>query len=99
MSLRKPCRGLPWCLTAVLVAGLAQTAAVAAEDAAVKLPLKRVVLFSSGVGYFQHDGPLSDNAQVELKFKTENINDLLKSMVVEDQAASARPSTTARKTR
>ncbi len=85
MSLRKPCRGLPWCLTAVLVAGLAQTAAVAAEDAAVKLPLKRVVLFSSGVGYFQHDGPLSDNAQVELKFKTENINDLLKSMVVEDQ--------------
>ena len=85
MSLRKPCRWLPWCVTAVLVAGLARTAAVEAEEGAVKLPLKRVVLFSSGVGYFQHDGQVRDNAQVELKFKTENINDLLKSMVVEDQ--------------
>ena len=99
MSLRKPCRWLPWCVTAVLVAGLARTAAVEAEESAVKLPLKRVVLFSSGVGYFQHDGQVRDNAQVELKFKTENINDLLKSMVVEDQGGQVRPSTTARKTR
>jgi hypothetical protein len=48
------------------------------------LPLKRVVLFSSGVGYFEHDGRVDDNAKVDLKFKVKDINDLLKSMVVQD---------------
>ena len=48
------------------------------------LPLKRVVLFSSGVGYFAHAGQVQDNAKVELKFKLKDINDLLKSMVVQD---------------
>ena len=48
------------------------------------LPLKRVVLFSSGVGYFEHDGKVTDNAKVDLKFKVKDINDLLKSMVVQD---------------
>ena len=48
------------------------------------MPLKRVVLFNSGVGFFEHDGQVTDDAQVDMKFKTEDINDLLKSMVVED---------------
>ena len=48
------------------------------------LPLKRVVLFSSGVGFFEHAGQVNDDAKVEMKFKTADINDLLKSMVVQD---------------
>ena len=48
------------------------------------LPLSEVVLYTSGVGYFQRDGGVEDNAQVELRFKTEDINDLLKSLVVQD---------------
>ena len=48
------------------------------------LPLSQVVLYTSGVGYFQRDGGVEDNAQVELRFKTEDINDLLKSLVVQD---------------
>lgn len=48
------------------------------------LTLKRVVLFSSGVGFFEHAGQVTDDAQVDMKFKTEDINDLLKSMVVQD---------------
>ena len=55
-----------------------------ANRARAKVPLKRVVLFSSGVGYFEHDGKVTDNAKVDLKFKVKDINDLLKSMVVQD---------------
>ncbi|MBN2578137.1 MAG: hypothetical protein JXB10_04020 [Pirellulales bacterium] len=48
------------------------------------LPLKRVVLFSSGVGFFEHSGLVHGDAKVELQFKVGQVNDLLKSMVVED---------------
>jgi hypothetical protein len=64
--------------------------AVAADekqpDKAPVLPLSEVVLYTSGVGYFQRDGAVEENAQVELRFKTEDINDLLKSLVVQDHA-------------
>ncbi|HJU03679.1 MAG TPA: hypothetical protein VJ692_00905 [Nitrospiraceae bacterium] len=48
------------------------------------LPLSKVVLYSSGVGYFQHDGAVQGQARIDLRFKTDQINDLLKSMVVQD---------------
>ncbi len=54
------------------------------KQGTANLPLKRVVLFSSGVGFFEHDGKVTDNAKVDLKFKVKDINDLLKSMVVQD---------------
>jgi len=59
-------------------------AAAAVQAAGAPLPLSRVVLFSSGVGYFQRDGQVEGDATVELSFKTAQINDLLKSMVVRD---------------
>jgi hypothetical protein len=54
------------------------------EPQNANLPLKRVVLFNSGVGFFEHSGKIDGNANVEMKFKTDQINDLLKSMVVQD---------------
>jgi hypothetical protein len=52
--------------------------------AADELPVKRVVLFTSGVGFFQRDGEVTGDASLELSFRTEQINDLLKSMVLQD---------------
>src|SRR5205085_10590606 len=49
------------------------------------LPLKRVVLFSSSVGFFEHGGEIEGNKQIEFAFKTSEINDLLKSLVVQDR--------------
>ncbi len=49
-----------------------------------ELPVREIALFSSGVGYFQHEGPVRDNARAELQFKTAQINDLLKSIVLFD---------------
>src|SRR3954451_14890335 len=51
---------------------------------AVTLPITRVVLFNSGVGYFSRSGEVTDDARVDLSFQEHDINDLLKSMVLED---------------
>jgi hypothetical protein len=53
-------------------------------EGANKLPVKRVALFNSGVGYFEHRGKVSGDATVDLKFNVDDVNDLLKSMVLED---------------
>src|SRR5437867_2804606 len=49
------------------------------------LPLKKVVMFTSGMGFFEHRGQVEADARVELKFNVQNVNDLLKSMVLEDE--------------
>ncbi len=54
--------------------------ALSAQD----LPLTRLQLFSSGVGYFERSGKVTDNATIQLSFRTEEVNDLLKSMVLFD---------------
>jgi hypothetical protein len=52
--------------------------------AAADFPLSKVVLFTSGVGYFQREGEVTGNTEIDLFFKTAAINDLLKSLVVQD---------------
>ncbi len=54
----------------------------AAQQAEV--PVRQVVLFSSGVGYFEHYGMVNGTGDTELRFKTQQINDILKSLVLED---------------
>lgn len=49
------------------------------------VPMRRVVLFSSGVGYYQHDGVVTGHAATELRFKADQINDVLKSLVLQDR--------------
>jgi len=74
-------RQSPWLL--VLACGhFAMVGSVRAADEL--LPVKRVVLFTSGVGFFQREGEVSGEASVELSFRTEQINDLLKSLVLQD---------------
>lgn len=48
------------------------------------VPVKAVILFSSGVGYFEHFGTVAGNSATELQFKTAQINDILKSLVLQD---------------
>ena len=43
------------------------------------------MLFSSGVGYFEHSGIVHGNGSTELRFKTSQINDILKSITLQDQ--------------
>jgi hypothetical protein len=46
-------------------------------------------LFTSGVGYFQHAGEVTGDATVEMQFAADDVNDLLKSMVVLDRDGGA----------
>src|SRR5262245_14015553 len=67
-------------LTAIAGPVLAQPKPGQAE-----LPVSQVVLFSSGVGYFEREGQVDGNARIDLQFQAANINDLLKSLVLQDQ--------------
>jgi hypothetical protein len=55
-----------------------------AKLSANQLPIAQVVLFSSGVGYFQREGEVQGTSRVDLSFPVQDINDLLKSMVLSD---------------
>jgi hypothetical protein len=58
--------------------------AAAPSEKSVQLPIGQIVLFSSGVGYFQREGQIDGDARVDLSFPTQDINDLIKSMVLRD---------------
>src|SRR5258706_2409334 len=75
------------CWTSSASAQLAEGAAARKEPAATQassVPVKAVVLFSSGVGYFEHFGTVKGTGSTELRFKTQQINDILKSLVLQD---------------
>lgn len=61
-------------------------APVAAERSseATRLPVRRVVLFKNGVGYFEHVGSVSGSQSVSIDFTTSQLNDVLKSLTVID---------------
>ncbi len=67
-----------------LAAALAPTAARAQEEKKADLPIKRVVIFSSGVSFYEHSGSVEGNAKVDMTFNVRDVNDLLKSMVLQD---------------
>ncbi len=48
------------------------------------LPIKRVVLFKHGVGYFQRQGTVAGDRLIELSFKAGEMNDVLKSLTALD---------------
>ena len=61
------------------------TQAGRAAGANANVPVTKVMLFSSGVGYFEHAGTVRGNESTELRFRTGQINDILKSLVLQDQ--------------
>jgi hypothetical protein len=49
-----------------------------------KLPLRRVVLYKSGVGYFEHAGKVRGNEDVEIDLTSNQLDDVLKSLTALD---------------
>ena len=48
------------------------------------LPVKRIVLFKHGVGYFEREGRIEGDTAIELQFKAAEMNDVLKSLTALD---------------
>ena len=65
--------------------GVVVAQSVQVTTAAADVPVKKVMLFSSGVGYFEHAGAVHGNSATQLRFKTNQINDILKSLMLQDQ--------------
>jgi len=55
-----------------------------ANLAAAKLPVRRVVLYKNGVGYFEHLGRVRGSQDVHVDFTSAQLNDVLKSLTVLD---------------
>jgi hypothetical protein len=54
------------------------------NPSAAKLPVRRVVLYKNGVGYFEHLGHVRGNQDVHVDFTSAQLNDVLKSLTVLD---------------
>ena len=48
------------------------------------LPIRKVVLYKHGVGYFERQGEVSGDASIDLHFKAGEMNDVLKSLTTLD---------------
>jgi hypothetical protein len=55
-----------------------------ADEAAANLPVRRVVLYKNGVGYFEHLGRARGSQTVHVDFTSAQLNDVLKSLTLLD---------------
>ena len=62
----------------------APQAAARAGATLATLPVKQITLYRSGVASFERRGSVDNDASASLRFRTEQINDILKSLVVLD---------------
>ena len=58
--------------------------APAASDSSSRLPVKRVVLYKNGIGYFEHTARVHGTQDLAIDFTTTQLNDVLKSLTVVD---------------
>lgn len=57
----------------------------AARAEQVPLPVRKVVLYKNGVGYFEHAGAVNGNQRVTIDFTSPQLNDVLQSLTVLDE--------------
>jgi hypothetical protein len=60
-------------------------AQLAAPQVVKDLPVRKVVLYKNGVGYFEHAGSVTGNQRVAIDFTSPQLNDVLQSLTVLDQ--------------
>src|SRR5271157_3552758 len=58
---------------------------IAALAAAAELPVKQVVLYKHGVGFFERSGKLGPGESARLDFNASEMNDVLKSLTIEER--------------
>lgn len=78
---------------AALSAAIPATAQQQTAPVPAPLPVRKVTLFTSGVAYTERGGTVDGNAAVPLLFRTAQINDILKSLVLLDQTGQVQPAT------
>jgi hypothetical protein len=62
----------------------AAASALSATESSDRLPVKRVVLYKNGVGYFEHMARVHGTQDLSIDFTTSQLNDVLKSLTAVD---------------
>ncbi|MCE7975041.1 MAG: hypothetical protein DYG92_12085, partial [Leptolyngbya sp. PLA1] len=65
-------------------AGGPAPAAAASDGSSTALPIQRITMYRSGVASFERSGSVTGDARLQFRFSTDQINDILQSMVVLD---------------
>jgi hypothetical protein len=73
-----------WLFSFLACSASAQTASSPSREDASRIPVKRVVLYKNGVGFFEHVGTVRGNESVSVAFTSGQLNDVLKSLTVLD---------------
>jgi hypothetical protein len=61
------------------------TAVCMSTALAADIPIREIILYKSGVGYFERAGTLSAGESARLDFKATDMNDVLKSLTLQDR--------------
>ena len=69
-----------------LVAGLAICLGATAVACAADLPIRDVTIYKHGVAYIERSGELKSGETARLDFKSDDMNDILKSLTITDSA-------------
>src|SRR6202140_106959 len=64
---------------------LSATLALSSVALPAELPVKQVVLYKHGVGFFQRSGKLGPGESARLDFNASEMNDVLKSLTIEER--------------
>ena len=72
------------CLACAAVAAAQDTQSNLEAADSARLPVKRVVLYKNGVGYFEHSTRVHGSQELGIDFTTGQLNDVLKSLTVVD---------------
>jgi hypothetical protein len=71
--------------TYVLLSALAiALPATTQQLVAAEIPVKQIILYKHGIGYFEREGVVAAGEEARLDFKTSDMNDVLKSLTVAD---------------
>jgi hypothetical protein len=62
----------------------AESGAASDESTATKLPVRRVILYKTGVGYFEHLGRIQNDQSIRFDFTSGQLNDVLQSLTILD---------------
>jgi len=63
------------------------------QNTDTSLALNRVVIFTSGLAYYEHSGTINGQSRINLPFRLDAVNDALKTLIINDPA-SENPSVT-----
>ena len=94
---------MPWVAALTLLGALAMSGVMITQEVisapqaaktelkpATTLPISRVLLFSSGVAHYNRSAEIEGEARIDLTFPEQDINDLIKSMTLQDFSEKGR---------